>query len=159
MFENNTLSELVLIYNSAANEIGEKTVKKFSDKKSAVRRAIAITERLTAVLEERAKEVVPAPAKPARRFRTKRFVFKPDADIRPVKGNGSLREQCIDLLKVGAKFEDVEGLVAKFDQDRGKETVNLERRAYELVRIMHYYFGFGIRHDVDGDGTIQIYTN
>lgn len=148
-----TLSELVGQYNEAAERLGENKIKKFSDRKSAIRRTEAIVARL--------------PKKRKRKPRGMRFVFKPETEIRACTGSAktsgsdkrTLRQRCVTLLikESGATFKQVEALVEKFDRDRGREPQSVERRAYELVRIMHYYLGYGIR-ELEGK-RIQIYTN
>lgn len=162
MLTDKTLSELVGIYNVAATALGEKEVKKFSDKKSAIRRTTAIHEKLAASLPsaDEPKEVADEPKKVVeRRKRQKRFFFKPDAEIRrpSSKTGNTLRDRCVNMLAGGAFFKQVEDLCADFDKERGKEPANLERRAYELVRIMHYDFGFGLLQD--DRGQIFIYDN
>lgn len=149
-----TTSELAEEYNKAAEQLGESQVKRFSDKKAALRRTQAILDRLP---------------KRKRKPRGMRFVFKPDAEIRECKGTArtstadkrTLRQRCVDLLhtETGATFKQVENMVATFDKERGREPSDaerLERRTYELIRIMHYYLGYGIRQSEDG--RIAIYT-
>jgi len=86
-----------------------------------------------------------------------RFVFKPESVIRETKGTiksnskdkRTLRARGVDLLtrEKGATFKQVEAMVEKFDQDRGVPSKNVERRAYELVRLTHYYLGWGLKEE------------
>lgn len=170
-------SALLAIYNEAAKALGERTVTKFSDKPTGVKRTQAIVQRANeiagfvewlktqesvgpakaAVAEKKAAPVA-APAKVAKKERRISFTFKPLRTQKAPKGEGSLRTLCLAKLLAGAKFDAVVKLVEKFDTNRGKgngETI--ERRAYELVRIMHYQLGYGIKHD-ETTGLIQVYN-
>lgn len=136
-----TASQLVTTYNERAALLGETTVKKFSDKTTAVRRT-------TKILKMKLPDPEPKGSKP----RKKRGVYfklpynGPDS-FRQVRSETSLRGRCITLLTKGATFEQVQDLVREFDVDTERTTGNVERRAYEIVRIMHYYLGWGIDHD------------
>lgn len=149
-----SLSELAKMYNELAKKADKPEVKKFSDKKSAVRRVKAL-----------ANDVKPAKASTPRKPRGMRFVFRPEATIRDTKGTiksksddtRTLRTRAVALLTgKGATFKAVEATVEKFDQDRGKKSVNIERRAYELIRLVHYYLGYGLKQV---DDTIIAYTD
>lgn len=136
--------ELVVQYNAAAAILGEAPVKRFADKAVAVRRTTTITLRL--------------PTKKTRKPRGMRFVFKPESEIRVCKGTAktksedkrTLRQRAVDMLLRGATFAQLETLVEAFDKDRGVERGNIERRSYELVRLVHYYLGYGLRQDEHG---------
>lgn len=92
-----------------------------------------------------------------RKTRIMRFKFKPMKEIKHLRNPNTLRGRCVGLLSgEGATFEEVEDLVRAYDEEQGKEQKNITRRAYELVRIMHYYLGYGIHHDLD-TGKIKIY--
>lgn len=148
-----TTSELVSSYNEAAVTLKERTIKRFADRKTAVRRTTEIVNRLP-------KEA----KKTARRPRGMRFVFKPEREIRECKSSArattgdkrTLRQRAVGLLLQGATFSEVEDMVMKFDRDRGVPTKNLERRAYELIRLVHYYLGYGLRQE--DTGKIFAYT-
>ncbi len=158
--------ELASIYNHAAVALNRKPVTKFKDRATAQRRTAAI-------LAENGhdEKAVPAPAKkkkateakatPApkteRKKRGMRFVFPfhGKGGLKSLRNTETLRGQCVDLLKTGAKFPQVEALVERFDASKGRPSKFVERRAYELVRIMHYYLGYGIGHQ---DGIIKLHT-
>jgi DNA-binding MarR family transcriptional regulator len=92
-----------------------------------------------------------------RKTRIMRFKFKPMKEIKHLRNPNTLRGRCVELLSGdGATFEQVEDLVRAYDEEQGKAQKNITRRAYELVRIMHYYLGYGIHHDIDS-GVIRIY--
>lgn len=82
-------------------------------------------------------------------------VGKPEVQ-RGVRDGDTLRGRCVELLLKGATFDKVERLVEQFDADKGRQSKHVTRRAYELVRIMHYYLGYGIRHDQE-TGEIKLY--
>ncbi len=147
-----TGSELAVEYNRAAGILGRDQVKRFGDKKSALRR--------TKDIVQAAKHIKRKPGG-KRKLRGMRFVFPFDGadQIRKCRGSlansksndtRTLRQRSVDLLRTGATFEKVEQLVTKFDADRGKKSKFVERRAYELIRLMHYYLGYGLRQDEKG---------
>lgn len=172
-----SMTQLVDLYNAKADVLGEKQVKRFSDRKTAVRRVEAIVDRKPekAQPQPRSNPEVPdeveqeaagefpigemaEAAKVEPKKSRMRFVFPlhdPKA-IKDIKGKTSLRAQARELLLGGATFAQVEQLVERFDKERGKDSENVERRAYELVRIMHYYLGYGVSHDQE-TGEIKIY--
>jgi len=173
-------SELLAVYNEAAKALGERLVNKFADKTTAVKRTQAIVERANSIAgfvewmksrkapEAAAPKAAPVAAKvpakkaakaaPAKKERRISFTFKPLSKQKAPKGEGSLRTLCLAKLLEGAKFDAVIRLVEKFDAGRGKGNAEtIERRAYELVRIMHYQLGYGISHD-ETTGLIQVYT-
>lgn len=164
--------EQVELFNLLGSNLGiDKRVNKFSDRKKGAARIIdrlktwgdeEEIEEATAAPEPKA---APAPkAKPApkkkeaseRKKRGMRFVFPFNGDLRTLRNMDTLRGQCVTLLKEGATFKEVEELVVRFDQDRNKKPEHVERRAYELVRIMHYYVGYGISHDME-TGIIKLH--
>ena len=224
-------SELVALYNTAAEKLGMRTVNKFSDKETAISRTKAIMQKVgTEVTVEEVRRVssfppppsveepvctpepygtpdatpafneakpvsLPPPAPTGKRLakvasRPRRsseltrqdkirlaelvgtpgpldnlpkenrmsFSFKPLSTAHAPKGSAnSLRSLCYAKMIKGCKFADVLAIVQQFDAGRGKGNANtIDRRAYELVRLMHYALGFGISHSEDG--TIKLYT-
>jgi len=159
-------AHLADMHNEAVEGTDIKPVKRFADKTSAIRRTKAAVEALSSkpakatVVET---ETAPAPAK-VKKVRKMHFEFKPDNDgIRTVKSPESLRGRAVTLLAKdkdgngGATLGQVKSLIEKFDLKRGKGNAEtIDRRAYELVRIMHYYLGYGITKNEDG--VITIYT-
>ncbi len=173
--------DLVTLHNLLNSHIGVGTrVKKFTDKKTALRRVAVTLSDYQAMVDGEASdegEAAPTPAKatPAapkvkkeRKLRGMRFVFKPEDTIRECKGSlktnsgdsRTLRKRAVDTLTKGkgATFVEMQALVAAFDKERKTPTVNLERRTYELIRLMHYYLGYGLRQDAV-TGKIIAYTN
>lgn len=150
--------ELLVVYNEAAKKRGEKQVKRFADHTSALRRTKAILEQKPAAKASApAKTSTSAPVT-SRKMREMHFNFKPDRDgIRQVKNEDSLRGRTVAMLKKGGTLPQVKQLIKVFDHDRGKGNAKtIDRRAYELVRIMHYYLGYGVRKN--DKGVITIYT-
>lgn len=141
-----TTTELAAKYNEAAVTLGEKTIKRFSDKKAALRRTKEIIDRLP-------KE------KKTRKPRGMRFVFPyhGDDNLRKIQRAESLRGRAAAALKKGATYQEIVELVNQFDKDRGSSPGNVERRAYELIRLLHYYVGYGMRQD--DKGKIFIHTD
>lgn len=137
-----TTAELAKVYNEAARVLGAKPVKRFSDKTAALRR----TQEIVAKLPK------PTPGKQQRKKRGMRFAFPFHgiANLRTIQRDESLRGRVRDLLKKGAFFTDVVKEVEAFDKDRGSTPGHVERRAYEVVRLLHYYVGYGLRQDEDG---------
>ena len=150
--------ELATKYNKAATTLGTRTVKKFADRKTAIRRTEEILIKLKDHSAPPKKGKKGKTTKAERKKRGMRFVFPFNGqdDLRSSLNTKTLRGQCVDLLRGGAKFSKVEALVEKYDRSKGRKSHDVERRAYELVRIMHYYLGYGINHDTDG--TIKLHT-
>lgn len=146
-----TLPQLVDLY----NEHAEKPVKKFKDKPTAVRRVQAV---LPEPQPEPKKEKPEAEA-PSKRKSTRimRFNFDPADKIKEIRDPNSLRGRVADLLKKGATFDQIEATVLEFDAWRGVEPKNVTRRAYEVTRLLHYYVGYGLKHDVE-TGIIKLTT-
>lgn len=161
---------LTELRNLVAANLRMKRVGKARDHASAVARTWAILQKFSKedphnidgpakdepAPKTRAKPKAPVAAPKQRKRRGMRFVFKPENFIRTCKPK-TLRGDCVKLLLKGAAFSQVEDLVKSFDKGRDrKASETVERRAYELVRIMHYYLGYGIRQE--DNGKIVIYT-
>ena len=151
-------SELVGLYNVKAKELGLPEVKRFSDMKAALKRTSAIyagevkpkVEKAgqPAVKKKVAKgkgvKVAAADAK-ERKVRGMRFVFPTEKEIKPVR-EGSKRHMALELLSrpEGATFEQV---MKKTGWDR--------KDCYEGVRLLHYYSGYGMSHNLE-TGVIHV---
>ncbi len=156
----------VELYNLLADNLGGGRpiphVHKFKDKATGTKRIIKALVTWDELPDD--EEGAPEPVKPARKKteRKKRglrfvFPFNGKDNMRAIRSTETLRGQCVTLLEVGAKFAKVEALVEQFDADRGKVSKHVLRRAYELVRIMHYYVGYGVDHD-QTTGLIKLHT-
>lgn len=158
-----TSPELLALYNEVAVLLKKTSVKRFSDRTTAQKRTLAILEELPQPEVKGHPEQLPPVKKAvvtkadgsARRQRGMRFRFTMQEPATASRRPNTLRARCEELLlrEGGATFEQVETLIKEFDQERGKDTVNLRRRTYELIRIMHYHLGHGLD---DSTGTIRI---
>lgn len=157
-----------MLYNIIQTELGIKNlISKFSDKVTGTKRTWALLQQWAEKNAPVAKKEKPTPMPKnktprvggVRKTRIMRFTFAPDEEITTLKDPNTLRGRCVVLLKQGATFEQVKELVLQFDKDTGRKTVPefVGRRAYELVRILHYHLGYGIKHDIES-GIIQLTT-
>lgn len=148
--------EMVEVFNELAPQVGLQPVKRFSDKAAATRRLAS------ALNEFSRKNPITVKSKPTndggekekteRNFRKKRFVFPVKDKIGIVSKPDSLRQRLIDRLKDGgATFEQMEDVTRQFDADRKVEPFNIERRTYEGMRLLHFYVGYGMRHDAPSE--------
>ena len=168
--------ELASLYRLVASNLGEPEVRRFSDKPTAVKRTWAILERYAAsdAASEPAQgivigadalaaggapgdvpEFVPAPApapapdapkaKVERKKRGMRFVFPAESEIKEAR-EGTARAAALALLKrpEGASFQEVMDA-----------TGWNEKQAYEGIRIIHYYLGWGMKQDAEGRITVH----
>lgn len=93
----------------------------------------------------------------SRQKREMYFVFRPLKEIKAARP-GTLRHGVLEkLLSEGMLFSEVVDAVKAFDETRRRAGVDMkgsdahpERRAYEVVRLIHYYLGYGLRQDPDG---------
>jgi hypothetical protein len=157
-----SIKELVTTYNEIIKEVVDlRPIRHFRDHQTAVNRVwnilpeyeetIKVMVEVTKFEESPKKEV-------SKKLRIRRFTLKPIEKVRVLKEKRTLRFRCAELLKNGATFEDVKNLVKEFNEERNKPAseIKVERRAYELIRIMHYYLNYGIKHDIE-TGFIQLY--
>jgi len=86
--------------------------------------------------------------------RTPDFNMEQQKEVHSAR-EGSLRGDCVVLLTGGGTIKQVEGLVRKFDVKRNKKSDTVERRAYELIRIMNFQLGHGVKHNSE-TGVIKI---
>lgn len=97
----------------------------------------------------------------ARKKREMYFNFPIGKEIK-VPRAGTLRAVVLEkLLAKGLTFDEVIEVVKKFDAERAAKGVDMkgadqnpERRAYEIVRIINYYLGYGLKHT---DGVITAF--
>ncbi len=98
---------------------------------------------------EAAKPTKPAP----KTSRKKLFKFPAEKEIRPPKA-GTLRGEVLEALRRGVTYNDVIVIVKEFDARRGVDVKNADRRAYEVIRLLHYYCGYGM--DQSPEGVIKV---
>lgn len=152
--------ELASIYRLVASNLGEPEVKRFADKPTAVKRTWAILERYAATetpASAPAAPEAPAPvaeptpvadapkAKAERKKRGMRFVFPAESEIKTAR-EGTARAKALSLLQrpEGASFQEVMDI-----------TGWNEKQAYEGIRIIHYYLGWGMKQDAEGRITVH----
>jgi hypothetical protein len=146
-----TTAQLVEQYNAAATELNKPLVKRFSDRKTAVRRTEEIRKELAEVLRKLEHK---QPSAEGRKVRQPVFRFQHRVPEVNKRSTDSLRARCEELLSgEGATFAEVETLVREFDAERKKPSKNVKQRAYGLIRIMHYQLGHGLD---DRDGRIKL---
>ena len=142
--------ELVVMYNSAAQKLGRKPVARFSDLKTALRRTREILE------------VAPADTlelKPTKGRKTRGFNF-PVKDVKPLR-QGTLRAAIRDAMEEssaegkGLTFEQIKKVVEKFDKKHDLEPYDVDIRAYEATRLLHFYCGYGMSQP-EQDGPITL---
>lgn len=169
-----SLKELVNLYNAVAAELAVATkvlanftpINRFVDRATGVSRLWKLLQtynqyNLAPPEVEEVKSVqIKKPKKEVfKKLRIRRFTLKPTEKPRILKDANTLRGRCATLLLAGGNFEDVKSLVRQFNEERAKPASEekVERRAYELVRIMHYYLNYGINHNIE-TGLIQLYA-
>lgn len=143
--ETMTGAELVGLYNKNCVKLKNPLppVKKFTDKETAVRRVANLLNDVEA-------QKPAANSNKERKVRRKYFNFVGDETPKPYTPDMSkLRGRLFVELKKpeGMTFERAMEIVREFDKDRGKEPFNVERRAYEGTRLIHYYLGYGLKQD------------
>jgi hypothetical protein len=160
-------AELLGLHNLVASNLGRGAVKRFSDTETARRRTWAILDQYAKTDElgsedpakdDAAQETAEAaPEEPKakkpkapKKARGPRYVFAADDTIKPVKPN-TARGKALELLlrPEGATQTEVEAV-----------TGWNKKQAYEGIRLIHYYSGYGLRQD-DGEfsaDTTRIYA-
>jgi|GEM_PF-2530309 hypothetical protein len=142
--------ELLSLHNLVASNLGRTGTKRFSDNTAAQRRTWAIlqeydndgpAEAPTEPEKAPAPAPTPTPAPPKdegkkqpQKKRGMRFVFPAESEVKPVRAD-SARGKALALLsqKGGATFAEVQ-----------KATGWNEKQAYEGIRLLHYYSGYGL---------------
>ena len=157
VLETCTREECLNLYNRVAAITGQRQLATFRDKQTAVDRTWNVLKGLTQrpsevkpkeEVTERRDNVVSLKVPPARNVRKRYFKFPLSNEGVKTAKAGSLRGRVVVLLKQGGKtFNDVLAEIKRFDADRGVAPHNDERRAYEVIRIIHYQLGYGIDHD------------
>ena len=157
MLKEEKTSTIVDTYNEIATENGEKPVSKFADRKTAEKRLWALLLKYGKAAKKDAKDG-------ATKSRAKLFNYvaigqpKPSREDNPE--NPVLRNRILQRLLTpeGLTFNQAVEVVKKFDKDRvslGKEIRNngltIETRAYEAIRLIHYYLNYSLKQEGTGD--------
>lgn len=149
--------ELLSLHNLVASNLGKGTTKRFSDTEAARRRTWAILQEYDKAdqddLGQGDKTETPAPtpaptpstpkAKVERKKRGMRFVFPAESEQKPVRED-SARGKALAVLtrKGGGTFAEVQAA-----------TGWSEKQAYEGIRLLHYYSGYGLAQEERGGET------
>lgn len=159
-------SELAILYNMVNSELfkigkvkNSNPVDRFSDKKTAITRTWnalvlwnnSIGSKVVAPeqpkIEEKKTRVYRA--KSVKKPKTMDFNFERKEIVKIVKDKSTLRSKVMEKLKVGATFEEVVEVVKAFDDERIVDQKNVVRRAYEVIRLINHYLGYGLHHDLE----------
>ena len=156
-----SVKELADLHNLVASNLDLKRVSRFADKEAAVRRTRGVLLKYEQSPEIQVSSGSKKPKKAAEKTTDKKgprrtyFNFKPLKSIRETPGKlstsesgdtRSLRNRLLDdMMKRGLTLVEAQGVVREFDKDRNVASKNVERRAYEAVRILHYYLGYGLK--------------
>lgn len=155
LIESMTGPQLLETFNLVAANLGRGRVKRFADPATGRKRLIAILtdyasqdDAGTATDPPAADPPIAAPepgkAKTERKKRGMRFVFPAEKDIKPVR-EGTARAKALAILTRdgGGTFDDV-----------CRATGWNEKKAYEGIRLLHYYSGYGLKEKVVDGKTI-----
>jgi hypothetical protein len=156
--ERTSLNDLANIYNDLAQTLGEKSVKKFSDRKSGVRRTLAFLARVDAGPEaEEASKPITTPA-PERKLQKSSINFlgmrqdikASDEGQKELKRANSGRGRALPLLLAGATYDELRKHFIDADKARGNTYRDPDIRMYEMVRIFCHVYGYGTQSSEDG---------
>ena len=138
-------ADLVKTYNLAALALGRPAVKRFSDSGTG-------RKRVKAILAELPQEE----AKPRRRSSRINYLgmrqdIAPQDEQKPIRDGASLRADLLELARreEGINWDEFVEILKAGDQRTGR-TSDFNVRAYQLVRIMCYYLGYGTKSSADG---------
>lgn len=152
-------SDLLKTYNRIASGAGEKEINKFSDHATAVKRTWTMLQKHG---KSAKRDVKPTGEK---RTRTKRFNYIAVGAPKPRRESTAdlpvLRDRLLTaaLRDEGVSFNQAVEIVNEFDTDRrrlGKPIRNdgpdtAPTRAYEGLRLLHYYLNYSLKQDGEGD--------
>jgi hypothetical protein len=144
-------TELLAVYNKTAKQTNQKTIKRFADKKSAIRR----TKNILKLVESK-----PATTSTKSKFPLGiRSGFKPDRTIIELKKKNTLRSKMLPKLLKGVKEKEILDFVEAWHKENKKKLRRSTRdAAYELVRIFHFDYGYGLDADELKNGKLKLYT-
>jgi len=159
MLQEEKTSDLLKTYNRIAEANDEKVVNKFADHATAVKRTWAMLQKHGKSVKKEVKVAT------ERRLRTKHFNYVAVGAPKPRRessaDNPVLRDMLLTRLlsPEGLSFNQAKDVVAEFDELRerlGKPVRNggehtVETRAYEGLRLIHYYLNYSLKQDGEGD--------
>ena len=126
-----SLNELALSYNTVA----EKSIKRFKDKETGIRRVTELFKTLGLI---GAKKAAQKSSGGGGGTRCGAFNFPKAKEIREHRA-GTKRATVIDMLRVGATFEEVQKSIG-WDS----------RTAREGIKLVHSCVGYGLNEDKNG---------
>lgn len=156
-------ADLVSTFNLVSANLGKGRVKRFADTAAGRRRLLGILTEYEQANSQDEQETAPPPppAKPGsepapppasdppkqraeRKKRGMRFVFPAEKEIKPVReGTARAKALAILLRDGGGTFADVQAA-----------TGWNEKQAYEGIRLLHYYSGYGLKEKVVDGATM-----
>lgn len=163
MAQLSTLSNTQLLtkYNAAAARLGRPTVKRFADSKTAIRRTREILTASPDPADVEAKAPEPKAPRadlaltPPKSRRTKGFNFPLRRTLKKLN-KGTIREAIFKRLAEGrdqgVTEQDVREVIVEWKRAHG-EVPNMDRLAidaYEHIRNLHLYVGYGMEQGQDG---------
>ncbi len=158
------IRELVVKYNEAATTLGGTPIKKFKDHKTAVRRTTTILEELKKSMSKDRSAPRPKDGGEVKSERLWTNFLGMRQDLRPsseqvaLKSKRSIRAEAVAVLLKGATLKQLTDIFDRHDKSRGVEHRAPIHRAYEMVRILCYSYGYGTRSSADGE-TIKLITS
>ena len=141
-----TTKEMLEIYNNVAADLEEPAREKFVGKPQARKQTLAILGRF----RDSKRKTSRVGGESAGKAMSFIYPYKGDEFLKKLRDKDSLRGQIHGMLEKGATFVECVERVKKFDKARGGEHVNEERRAYEAIRLLHFYVGYGLKQDEKG---------
>ncbi len=148
-----SMKDYCKIYNEAAALLGKPLLNKFSSKKVARLRIQQIAKLVSEY----------QPTVPRRFDGRKEVVYKPAKVLKSYNYMSSgiigedkrtLRSRIVDVLLMGATYEEVVDTVISFDKDRGVPSKSLRTRTSDILKIVANELGYGMRVK---DGVVSIY--
>lgn len=153
--------ELLKVFNKLAEKHDIKPVKKFADRKTAVRRTWDILQKFGATAKRGGK------SNGERKIRQMRFNYVASGPVKSYRPD-TLRSRFIDPLNSGGiTFEQAMEVTKTFDRERPAATdkekrrraeKNVRTRTYEGLRLLHYYLNYSTKQD-EQTGVIRIVPN
>jgi hypothetical protein len=141
ILESLTLGALADLYNSVADSIMKNNVNRFSTKEAGVRRVWDILLEYKQIHNEKKKELLPS----AINYLGMRAELpaSADGDVVPLKSKTSIRAKCLEVLLEGATYNQLEDIFIEADSKRKTVGKDIQSRIYQMIRIFHYYYGYG----------------
>lgn len=140
-----TTKDYLAQYNEAAAKLGRPEVKRFADLKTAERRTKAILAELPSEAPKTARKTTTL------NYLGMRQDIAPQDEQKAVRAGASLRADILAKATrpEGVSWDEFVEILEAGDKRTGR-TSDFRVRAYQLVRIMCYYLGYGTKSSKDG---------